>query len=272
MKNNILLSLLLLATCNALSHTWGAKAAVGLSAYQGDLDANEQFNWQDCSYNLDFSLNVNRHLSIRSGYTYLFIQAADRANELNKGRNLSFHSTIHELRADAQIYLLNSKRNFGRRDPIMPYLFVGAGIFKFNPRAAYQNQLYDLHSLGTEGQYLEGNYPSPYSLFQFCIPFGAGFSFKINSKFSIDLELSYRKTFTDYLDDVSTVYPDKAKLLANNGQAAVALSDRTISDRNPNGRPYLSSRGNPNNKDWYSNLNLGLVYFFLKKKSINSFK
>lgn len=36
--------------------------------------------------------------------------------------------------------------------------------------------------------------------------------------------------FTDYLDDVSTVYPDKTLLLAKRGQTAVELSDRSLID------------------------------------------
>ena len=39
----------------------------------------------------------------------------------------------------------------------------------------------------------------------------------------LSFEFSYRKTFTDYLDDVSTIYPEEHKL---HNDLALELSDR----------------------------------------------
>ena len=36
---------------------------------------------------------------------------------------------------------------------------------------------------------------------------GGGFKIAVNPSFNIILEYGVRKTFTDYLDDVSTTYP-----------------------------------------------------------------
>jgi hypothetical protein len=41
---------------------------------------------------------------------------------------------------------------------------------------------------------------------QFAIPFGVGFKYALDKKSSIGLEYGLRKTFTDYIDDVSTTY------------------------------------------------------------------
>ena len=73
-------------------------------------------------------------------------------------------------------------------------------------------------------------------------------------KIGIGIEVGARKTFTDYLDDVSTVYPDPVALRSNNGNLAVALSDRSFSSRDT--LMVLTGikgkqRGNSFDKDWY---------------------
>ena len=86
-----------------------------------------------------------------------------------------------------------------------PYIFAAIGFYHFNPYTRdADNKKYYLHDLSTEGQGLAA-YPSkkPYKLTQFCIPFGGGWKWDLNSKYSIAVEIGYRFMFTDYLDDVS---------------------------------------------------------------------
>jgi hypothetical protein len=45
-----------------------------------------------------------------------------------------------------------------------------------------------------------------YANWQFVIPFGVGMKYSIDKSSSIGLEYGLRKTFTDYMDDVSTSY------------------------------------------------------------------
>jgi hypothetical protein len=64
--------------------------------------------------------------------------------------------------------------------------------------------------------------------------------------------MSQRKTFTDYLDDVSKSYADRDALLAVRGPKAVELAYR--SDELPGGGVYPKEgeqRGTPTEKDWY---------------------
>ncbi len=57
-----------------------------------------------------------------------------------------------------------------------------------------------------------------------------------------------RKTYTDYLDDVSTTYADKA-ILSENGVLAVILSDRSPGASNDN---FIGKqRGNSRDTDKY---------------------
>jgi hypothetical protein len=130
---------------------------------------------------------------------------------------------------------------------------VGLGLFHFNPYAydSVDNKVF-LKPLSTEGQ---GIYPDkkPYSLWQANIPFGGGVKFAINENLRIGFEIGLRKLFTDYLDDVSTSYPDQNDLLAARGQTAVDFSYR--SDEVPGGDPAFptkqTQRGGAEQKDMY---------------------
>jgi len=74
--------------------------------------------------------------------------------------------------------------------------------------------------------------------------------------FNVALEGGYRLTFTDYLDDVSTVYPDPASFT---DPIAAALSMR-YEDPVPPG----TQRGDPNQNDGYFLLNIKVEYYLPK--------
>ena len=72
----------------------------------------------------------------------------------------------------------------------------------------------------------------------------------------INLEYGFRKTFTDYLDDVSTVYVDPAVLEAESSELAARMADRT-----QNGNAEIgSNRGNSTSDDWFSFAGIGLTF------------
>ena len=61
-----------------------------------------------------------------------------------------------------------------------------------------------------------------------------------------------RKTFTDYLDDVSSIYVDQNVLMQAKGAKAVEMAYR--GDEIPGGLPYPNhgdKRGTPSEMDWY---------------------
>ena len=86
-------------------------------------------------------------------------------------------------------------------------------------------------------------------LVQLCIPVGIGFKYTLDRSFGIGLELGIRKTFTDYIDDVSTTYFDFA-----NYPEANPLSQQ-LADRSNHTRPEITlpgqQRGDPREKDSY---------------------
>ena len=88
---------------------------------------------------------------------------------------------------------------------------------------------------------------------QIALPIGGGIKISAGN-IGIGIEVGARRTYSDYLDDVSTLYPDMAAVLTLHGPAAVALSDRSISRLDttltiPNA--FMKQRGNSTDKDWY---------------------
>jgi hypothetical protein len=118
-----------------------------------------------------------------------------------------------------------------------------------------------LQPLGTEGQGLQG-YSGTYGLTQFALPFGAGIKYNLSDKFRLSMEVGLRKTFTDYLDDVSANYADANDLLTLRGTTAADLAYR--GDEVPGGDPTFPAkgdiRGSAKYKDYYYFSGLHLVY------------
>ncbi|MEI9912496.1 MAG: DUF6089 family protein [Bacteroidota bacterium] len=198
----------------------------GLAAYNGDL-TEKIFPKKVTNGAIGVSINyeLKDQIMLRGGFTYAIVGGADRFSnnpELVK-RNLSFETSITEFSVIGEYYLYNL---YERR--YSPYIFAGLAVYHFDPYAysATGDKIF-LKPLSTEGQGLPG-YPArkPYSLTQAAIPLGAGIKFAINDKFRIGLEVGIRKLFTDYLDDVSSIYADPNDLLAAKGQLAVDISYR----------------------------------------------
>ena len=89
----------------------------------------------------------------------------------------------------------------------------------------YYSQWIDLQPLGTEGQGTTA-YPDrkKYSRTQIAIPMGGGVKISLNDNLNIAFSFSARKTYTDYLDDVSTTYPGTPTEF---GASNIEMSDPT---------------------------------------------
>ncbi len=224
---------------------------VGAMNYQGDLKPNS-FTFQHSNPIISLILRkpLNRWFAVRAGATVGKVEAADRYNrDYLQQRNLSFASGIKEIFAAFEADLLDiSIKKF------TPYAYGGIVLFHYNPYTydANNNQVF-LQPLSTEGQGL-ADYPERkvYKLTQFAAAFGGGVRVAVSECTSLSLEFSQRKTFTDYLDDVSTSYVDQNQLLAAKGPTSVALSFR--GDELDNPLPYPPAgeqRGTPTEADWY---------------------
>jgi hypothetical protein len=143
-------------------------------------------------------------------------------NEIvRNSRNLHFRSFYVELQQRIEFILFSNEKvgaryrlpghnHFKDRNEQL-YIFTGAGVSYFTSSARYENDWVALRPLKTEGQGLPGG-AKEYLPVTATIPFGVGFRWGIGRMWRIGIEATYIKTFTDYIDDVSTVYYDPAQL------------------------------------------------------------
>ncbi|MGI8583294.1 MAG: DUF6089 family protein [Chitinophagaceae bacterium] len=196
-----------------------------------------------------------------------------------KQRNLDFRSNISEIYIGAEVFPLMLFSGIAENNPRMrPYGVIGIGMFHFNPQGSLTDAngnktWYDLHKLRTEGQGMT-EYPDkkPYSLTQYNIPMGAGIKYFLSDRFNISTEVLYRKSFTDYIDDVSTEYIDpnlfSKYLSASDAAIARQIHDKVYGIVTPGVTRYApgTQRGNPKQNDAYFSLllkfgvRLGNVY------------
>ncbi len=234
----------------------------GASNYKGELSRHMiNSDFLHPAFGLFYRHNWNRRLSWKIELNYGRISGDDAKAKtpFEIDRNLSFYSDIIEVSPQIEFNFLPFET--GRADyPFSPYLFTGLSVFYFNPKAKFGNDVFDLQPLGTEGQNINGN--NRYKRVQIAIPIGGGIKISVG-KIGIGIEVGARRTYSDYLDDVSTLYPDMAALLAANGSNAVALSDRSFSRLDTSAdvtNAFNKQRGNSTDKDWY--LFAGITVFW----------
>ena len=221
---------------------------VGKMYYVGDLNPYKQFYKTNNAFGLMYRYNINPRLATRFSFLYGEVNGedSDSQNPIHLNRNLSFFSTIYEFSGGIEFHYLPFQMG-NKKYRGTTYMFVQAGGFYMNPKTIYNGDEVALQPLATEGQATSlSSRKSKYSLYQFCLPIGLGCKFSINKFININLEIGIRKTFTDYLDDVSSdIYVDANQLEVFNGQLASDLSNRSI-----NGSRY-GNRGNSKTSDWY---------------------
>ncbi|MEM6965094.1 MAG: DUF6089 family protein [Bacteroidota bacterium] len=229
----------------------------GLANYYGDLSPNSQamdpvfFTPVVGAFT---RYNFNGYVSAKLHAYKAVLAGSDASAQVyrgNRARNLSFRTDLYELGLQVEVNFLEFLVH--ERDHITtPYLFIGAAGIYYNPQAQLGNQWVNLRELGTEGQGLPG-YEAPYKVYSYAIPVGAGVKFNLNHLTNIGIEVGLRKSFTDYIDDVSGYYPNLQLLEQERGEVAARLSYRTpeydndIAVDNPEG----TRRGNPGDTDYY---------------------
>lgn len=251
----------------ATSQNFHFSAKLGIASYNGDLKAKSiSLSQSRFMGSLGVRYDLTENLAARSYLSLGGLKADDKKGTAGmQERNLNFKSGIFEWEAGLHYSILNLNYHWWT-----PYVSAGIGLFHFSPSTTDINgNKVKLQPLSTEGQ---GVVPGvkPYKLTQFYIPLAVGVERMLNEDMRVGLELGYRKTFTDYLDDVSGVYADENILLAAKGQAAVDLAYR---GDEVGGGPYPGAgavRGNSSNKDGYIYVGLTFTYrfYFDKYKQI----
>ena len=208
------------------------------------------------------SFQVANWASLRTNLVVGYMRGNDKWTDYvsREKRNIDFRTILIEISEQFEVFITKSKqtrtfynlksarRGFNMYNfPFTTYLFGGVGLFYFNPQGKDKagNWQY-VRPFHTEGQGIVPTRKS-YKQIQVCIPIGIGVKYPVGGGYSIGLEYGVRKTFTDYIDDVSMTYFDYNYLRQNYGEAAVELA-------NPTELPYLvpgEQRGDPRDKDSY---------------------
>ena len=183
---------------------------------------------------------VNKRLAFSTNFDWIRITDRDAYTTYapRRARNSNFRNDLLELggRAEVTIWYDNDVGNKGYYNPdFKVFLFAGLAGYASNPKGQiykdgevqYGGEWFSLRDWKTEGQ------TTPYAKYGMAIPTGIGAYFTYNKKWRVQWDLSWRTVFTDYLDDLSTVYGNPEDENANqfvNGQTYQALLDGLVAE------------------------------------------
>ena len=252
-KKYIIFSILITFTINVnaqYKENTEIGAIGGVSYYLGDLNKKHFFQVSPAT-GLVIRKNIDRRFSYKAEALYIGLRSDERESNdtIAKDRGLHFKSSVLELSGQLEFNFLPYQTG----NPLYtwtPFVYTGVSLFHFNPKAEnVSGEWVALQPLGTEGQETT-QFPDrkSYSLIQFAIPIGGGVKIAINKSFNIILEYGARKTFSDYVDDVSTTFVG-----GGNTSFPIEMSQEAQYFSDPlSTHEAKEDRGDPNKKDWYS--------------------
>jgi len=252
--------LLLLFSSMLQSQTLFGGFMLGGMNYQGELqDKYFTFKGINAAVGISTLFALNDRFSFSAELMRGSLKGSDaRPDSRNRTRNLQFATAIYELSAAGRINVFTDQEI-----PFTPYLVGGGSVFHIDPFTLDEKggKVY-LFPLSTEGQGL-AEYPDrPFNnRINIAMLGGAGIEFRVTKKLRVDFEIAIRKSFTDYIDDVSTTYPDPNLLYPAFGALSVQYSYR--GDEVSGGNPTFQTgaqRGNPATADWFHMVFVRLRY------------
>ncbi len=301
----VLVSVILLSVVNTIqaqnfirSNEWKKYrkefyVGIGAANFLGDLGGLDRIGTDHSIVDLElkqtgfsagagYKYKLAKWFNISFGMQYLKVRGDDKltAEMFRNNRNLNFKSNIFELAYRMElVYMHNTvgnrygiKRTFSNRMKTSSYdlaLFAGIGGFYFNPKGRDKSGRWvALKPLHTEGQGLSGG-PKQYKNYAICIPMGVAYRYYIERAWSVGIELTFRKTFTDYIDDVSTRYYDKDVLSQNYGTKSSQMADPSLGKiagaTEPDASGVGAQRGDKD-KDSYMSVQLTVGHLLKNKK------
>jgi len=239
---------------------------VGIGNYFGDINHGYSFKGARPAVGVFYRYNFGPYVSWKSTLSYTNVSFKDALSKTvyQQTRNLDFFTNIFEVSSVMEIGYRPFKAG-SKEFRFAPHLFAGLTLFHFDPKTRYNGRTYSLQKVGTEGQnQSDFTQREPYALTQMAIPFGIGFRYNFSKKWNIGFELGYRKLFTDYLDDVSSIYLDEFILeylpdADLDDLPIVALSDRSGEIGSQIG-DHTRQRGFANSNDSYMIMGFTLSY------------
>lgn len=239
----------------------------GAMYYIGDLNPYRHYPKDTkIAYGVLYRYNFSDRYALRLQALNGTLQSYDShsSDSLQQLRNLHFRARLLEFSGLFEVNFRKYRSKDKDSKKWTPFIFGGLAYFRANPQAQLDDTWYDLAPLGTEGQ---GTSAKPdedaYAVDHMCIPFGAGF--KVNlGRLDFQLEWGLRRTYTDYIDDVSTTYVDRDQLAFENGPLAAALADPSVLAQLEEYPNEARARGDQNTRDWYQYTGLAVTYIITK--------
>ncbi len=157
---------------------------LGTFTYTGDLARTYRLSNSRPAATVFYRANISKVISFKTALTGGKLAAKDKTNPIDAfaaQRDASFNLFLLEGSATFEYHFLDW-RDDKRRLRFTPFLFAGMGMFGIS---------------GVPTKTAE------YSNVQISIPFGGGMKYVINPKWYIAFEVGIRKTFFDYLDNIS---------------------------------------------------------------------
>ena len=242
---------------------WDYGGCIGATNYLGDIGGKEKTRRDFVS---DLKLSKTRwnagmfarykyrqNISLKAAFDYMRIEGDDKLSS-NPGRyfrNFNFKNDIFSLATTAEYFFYTDPdlgNTYRYKNSFRAYVFGGVAGFYTNPKSRYQGEWVKMRDYFVEGY--------EYKKIVFGIPMGVGFYFTFNKRNRWGFEFNYMKTFTDYLDDISGNYPDKAPGDAYTNGLALRTTELTQqqidASSSPNGvysHTWGAKRGDNTNKD-----------------------
>jgi len=164
---------------------------------------------------IQYAYKIAPAFSFASEVNYIQIAGDDDANSSPSNpvtaskyiRNLSFRNNMVEVLTQIRYDLFPNNDHYRKRPSYNVFVGIGLGLLYTNPQAKDSlGHWTDLRPLRTEGE------KKAYSQYTGFIPVSLGMRYKVSSNIDIEFEMSYRYTFSDYLDDVKGNYADPSQL------------------------------------------------------------
>lgn len=228
--------------------TWLLNVGSGATHYLGDLTeaGNLGHLRLGAAFGVALAYRSSPQLTLRAEAQLYYIRGTQQDTHLAYN-NLSFHSLNPDLWAGVQ---WDFWRADNQNHVIIPYALFGAGLTYMTPKADLNGQSVSLAPLHTEGL--------TYTRLPVTVRYGLGVPIVSTERFRWHLEAAYTHVFSDYLDDVSTVYPDRTGM----SSLALALSDRRAELGTTPNQPG-DQRGNPHRRDGYFVLSARLIFVII---------
>lgn len=180
---------------------WSVSASLGPTQYFGELYSLWKYNegiQPDWNVNMAVRRTVGTYIRLRADFTYYQISGQDPPADprsLRQPRDLHFMARNWEAAFLGEFHIKPVKVYNITRSFINIYALAGVGISSNNPKAELNGNWVDLRPLQLEN--------NPYEKYIIVFPTGIGMKYKLNVYTDLTLEMNYRWTLTDYMDDIS---------------------------------------------------------------------